>query len=279
MHLVDEIAENIEGALKKLWPYQHLQEAVTSSERRALEKLLEEVMVLPPDSRERRLTEESKYHAKLVETIREVSATVTKELNRLNPGTLPKGSDTPEKLYGLLCRFSRAYAVQDEGKVSSAERINIYLLSASYDHAWWLWNLWIGAAIAVGDFETSEYLLEVEKDSHDFAKYAKRFHPHYMHAKAMICLKRDEDVQAALEWSGRAKGAYGDGESVKIFRAIQAVSNEKTLTTDHVPAVALITGNWGETSCPTTRRIASISSENSKKTPTKNSSRRSRKSR
>lgn len=243
--VLEEIADNVCAAFdsikgrEKTLPW-------TAEERESLEKDL-----LEKEKRLKRLSkkqlkalekEEQGQNAAEKKSVREASRTFSREFARLKPETLPKVPDVAERLIRMFGRISYAYT---RDGASDALALLEYVRTTSFPRAWWLWQTFIAASIATEDYPTAEYLLQVECEHHDFAVNAKKFHPNVSCAKAVIALKRDGDLDKALEYAGRAKGAYGDEVSTKLFSTLKTMK-EKSLSSDQMRPIGLLTGEWSQ---------------------------------
>lgn len=274
MNLILDITEKIEKAFQKLWPYQDQKEILRTREMGEEANYFAKLALMSEEERQSHLlkaAEKGEATEKQRAIFREVGYEITDQLNRLSPETYPREDpETPKLMYDFLRRFSLAYSKQ--GKQRSAGPILEYLLAADYDHAFWLWNEWIGACMAQQDFESTESLIAVATDgstpaAHHFATRAGTYKPHLMAAKAMIALRRDGDLKLAHEIANNARLTFGESKvAIEAFRGIEYIRQEvaagraqiamstgkKTkddivaLMDRRVPAAALITGKWND---------------------------------
>ena len=274
MNLILDITEKIEKAFQKLWPYQDQKEILRTREMGEEANYFAKLAHMSEEERQSHLmkaAEKGEATEKQRAIFRDVGYEITDQLNRLSPETYPREDpETPKLMYDFLRRFSLAYSKQ--GKQRSAGPILEYLLAADYDHAFWLWNEWIGAYMAQQDFESTESLIAVATDgstpaAHHFATRAGTYKPHLMAAKAMIALRRDGDLKLAHEIANNARLTFGESKvAIEAFRGIEYIRQEvaagraqiamstgkKTkddivaLMDRRVPAAALITGKWND---------------------------------
>lgn len=288
MNLIDDVSEKIVAEFRRLWPYQKQVEFFRSREIakegeffRKLAEMSEKERQSAIDAGmtpERALDaakakvadaadNEVDYVAQKALFV-EVGNNISDQLNRLSPDTYPEeDAETTGKMVDFLTQFSKAYS--KEGKQRSAGPILEYILAADYDHAWWLWDKWIGACIAVGDHESAEGLIAAATDgstpaSTTFARGGGRFKPKIMVAKAVIALRRDGDLELAHTIANAARLSFGESrDAIRCFRGIEHIRQEVAkggcaiemntgpnggvvheIVNKRVPAAALLTGKW-----------------------------------
>lgn len=271
MNLILDVAEKIETQFRRLWPFQHQQEFFRSREIakegeyfKTLSEARRHTDALKPDEETpvkaflaaevAKATEKTTSTEEQRRIFREVGQAISDEFGRLTPETVTR--ETPEvakDLVELLTRFSKSYS--KEGKQRAPDALLEYMLALDYDHVFWLWDLWIKACTAVGDYLSAEGLMAAATDgttpaSTHFAQRAKRYQPSLMVSKAMIALHRDGDVERAYEIANNARITFGASpDAVGCYKAIATLKRDSDegrllVASARVPTVALITGKW-----------------------------------
>lgn len=275
MSLILDVAAKVEAEFRRLWPYQDQGEFFRSREiekegryYRSLSEARAHTDALQAGETSEVKSfleaEVKKAEAKTLSAeeqrslFREVSQNVSDLFCQITPDSI--GKETPEvagQLVELLTRFSKAYSKQ--GKQRSADSLLEYMLAMDYDHAFWLWERWIAACVAVGDYVSAESLIAAATDgttpaATHFAQRARRFQPNLMVSKALIALHRDNDVERALEIAHNAKNAFGHStEAVGAYQAIttykereerRQIAAKHTEKTEKVPLAGLLTNKW-----------------------------------